>query len=381
MSSGSLGDPLNVADYEQLASERLGPAAFGYFAGGAEDERTLRDNVAAYSRLQLRPRVLVDVSEPSTRTTVLGTEIAAPLVVAPVAFQRVAHPDGEVATARAVAAAGTIMCLSSLATATWEEVAATGARRWFQLYVPTDGGLAHELITTAQSAGFGALVLTVDTPVLGRRERDLRTGFSVPAELRVGRLGSGGFTPSAAFHGMSAAVTWNDVERFAAHSELPVVLKGILTAEDARIACEQPIGAIVVSNHGGRQLDGVSATLDVLPEIVEAVDGRLEVLVDGGVRRGSDVLKALALGARAVLVGRPVLFALAVDGEAGVSHVLELLRAEFERALQLVGCRHPGDVTRSHVGPRTQPRHLPQHSDSRRRSASQGAALSRCASH
>jgi isopentenyl diphosphate isomerase/L-lactate dehydrogenase-like FMN-dependent dehydrogenase len=152
---------------------------------------------------------------------------------------------------------------------------------------------------------------------------------------------------------MSAAVTWNDVERFAAHSELPVVLKGILTAEDARIACEQPIGAIVVSNHGGRQLDGVSATLDVLPEIVEAVDGRLEVLVDGGVRRGSDVLKALALGARAVLVGRPVLFALAVDGEAGVSHVLELLRAEFERALQLVGCRHPGDVTRSHVGPRT----------------------------
>jgi 4-hydroxymandelate oxidase len=296
--------------------------------------------------------VLVDVAEPSTATTVLGTELAAPLLVAPVAFQRLAHPEGEVATARAAASAGTIICLSSLSTSSWEEVAATEAQRWFQLYVPRDELLARELVQGARASGFSALVLTVDTPVLGRRERDLRSGFEIPSNLRIGALGGGGFTPRSAFEGMSASVTWKDLERFASLSDLPLVLKGILTAEDARLACAHDVQAIIVSNHGGRQLDGACATLDALPAIVEEVAGRLEVLVDGGVRRGTDVVKALALGARAVLVGRPVVWGLVVGGEPGVARVLELLRAELELGMQLVGCREVHELTHAHLARR-----------------------------
>jgi isopentenyl diphosphate isomerase/L-lactate dehydrogenase-like FMN-dependent dehydrogenase len=341
--------PINIADFERIAAEKLDPDAYGYFAGGANDELTLAENVEAFRRRHLRPRVLVDVADPSTGTTVLGEYVALPVLVAPVAFQRVAHPEGEVAMARAADAAGTIMCLSTLATASWDEVCPTGARLWFQFYVPRDEGLAEELVAGARERGFRAVVLTVDTPVLGRRERDLRTGFRIPIELGHEAFRDGRLTPSTAFKSMSASVTWKDVERFASLTGLPVVLKGILTAEDARLACENGAAAIVVSNHGGRQLDGVSATIDALPEIVEAVDGRIDVLLDGGVRRGTDVVKALALGARAVLVGRPALFGLAVDGEAGVTRVLELLRAEVALALQLVGCRTPADLTRSHV--------------------------------
>jgi isopentenyl diphosphate isomerase/L-lactate dehydrogenase-like FMN-dependent dehydrogenase len=254
--------------------------------------------------------------------------------------------------ARAAAAAGTIMCLSSLATASWEEVAATGVTRWFQLYVPRDAGLAAELVEQACASGFSALVLTVDTPVLGRRERDLRTGFEIPAHLQVGVLGAGGFTPRSAFSAMSASVTWDDVDRLVERSPLPVVLKGILTAEDARLACEHGVGAIVVSNHGGRQLDGVCATIDALPEVVEAVAGRVEVLIDGGIRRGADLVKALALGARAGLLGRPAIWGLAVDGEAGAGRVLALLRAETELALQLVGCACTAELGPAHVARR-----------------------------
>jgi isopentenyl diphosphate isomerase/L-lactate dehydrogenase-like FMN-dependent dehydrogenase len=343
---------LNVSDYQAAAAERLEPGAYGYYAGGAGDEVTLHDNVAAYGRWVLRPRVLVDVEGCSTATTVLGQELSMPIVVAPVAFQRVAHPDGEVAMARAAAATDTAICLSTLSTSTAAEVAATGALRWFQLYVFRDEGVTKELVAQAVDNGFSALVLTVDTPVLGRRERDHRTGFTIPSDVAVAALGGGGVTPQEAFALMSPSITWHDVERLASETELPVLVKGVLTAEDAHLACDHGAAGIVVSNHGGRQLDGVAATIDALPEVIDAVAGRVEVLVDGGIRRGADVVKALALGARAVLVGRAPLWGLAVDGEEGARRVLELLRDELHLALQLVGCPSPAAVTRAHIGRR-----------------------------
>jgi isopentenyl diphosphate isomerase/L-lactate dehydrogenase-like FMN-dependent dehydrogenase len=345
-------EPLNVWDYERLAAERLEPGAHGYYAGGAGDELTLRDNVEAYRRWLLRPRLLVDVETCTTATTVLGQEISMPLLVAPTAFQRVAHPDGEVGMARAALAADTIMCLSTIATSTPAEVAATGAKRWFQLYVLRDEGMTRELIAQARDLGFGALVLTIDAPVSGRRERDLRTAFALPPDLTVASLGQGGLTPQQVFAMISPSLTWHDLERIAGETELPLLVKGVLTAEDAQLACEHGAAAIVVSNHGGRQLDSVAATIDALPEVVAAVDGRLEVLVDGGIRRGGDVVKALALGARAVLAGRAPLWGLAAGGEAGARHVLELLRDEIKLALQLVGCTSPAAVTRKHVSRR-----------------------------
>jgi isopentenyl diphosphate isomerase/L-lactate dehydrogenase-like FMN-dependent dehydrogenase len=343
-------EPLNVWDYERLAAERLDPGAHGYYAGGAGDELTLRDNVEAFRRWQLRPRVLIDVDSCTTATTVLGQDVSMPLLVAPVAFQRVAHPEGEIAMARAAKAAGTVMCLSTMATSTLEEVAETGVPRWFQLYIFRDEGVTRELIGRVVDAGFTALVLTVDTPFLGRRERDLRTGFVV--EIPVASLGQGGLTPAETFALTSASVSWRDVEQLASLSGLPVIVKGVLTEEDAKLACEHGASAIVVSNHGGRQLDGVSATIDALEEVVTAVDGRIEVLVDGGIRRGTDVVKALALGARAVLAGRAPLWGLAVDGEAGALRVLRLLQAEILSALQLVGCTSPADVTRDRIARR-----------------------------
>jgi isopentenyl diphosphate isomerase/L-lactate dehydrogenase-like FMN-dependent dehydrogenase len=334
--------PVNVWDYEQLAERKLDTNAYTYFVGGSGDEVTLRDNLAAFERRKLRPRVLVDVSAVSTATTVLGTDVALPILIAPLALQRMAHPDGELATARAAAAAGTIMCLSTAATARPAEVAAAapGAPRWFQVYVFSDRSQTADLIAEAVESDFSALVLTVDTPYLGRRERDLRIDFKVPEHLTVsGDLFGGHF---------DTGLSWRDLEWLAGY-DLPVVVKGILTAEDARLACEHGAAAIVVSNHGGRQLDGVSSSLDVLEEVVEAVDGRAEVLLDGGVRRGTDALKALALGARGVLIGRAMLWGLAVAGEEGVTHVLQLLRNEVELGLALLGCASPAEVTRTHV--------------------------------
>jgi isopentenyl diphosphate isomerase/L-lactate dehydrogenase-like FMN-dependent dehydrogenase len=333
--------PLNVADYARLAEERLDDKSLAYFAGGAGDEWTLRENVEAFARRRLRPRVLVDVTTVVTETTVLGTEVAFPVLLAPLAFQRVAHPDGEHATARAAAAAGTVMCLSSAASGNPAEIAAAapGGKRWYQVYVFPGRELTKSLIEEAVGSGYSALVLTVDAPYLGRRERDLRVGFSLPEHLLhyQERLGT-----------FDTTLGWHDLEWLAGYG-LPVIVKGILTREDAELACAHGAAGIVVSNHGGRQLDGVAATIDVLPEVVEAVAGRCEVYLDGGVRRGVDVLRALALGARAVLVGRPFLWGLAVDGADGVSHVLELLRAEVELGLALLGCRSPAEVTRSHV--------------------------------
>ena len=331
-------EPVNIWDYERLAEDKLDANAHAYFAGGAGDEVTLRDNVAAFERRKLRPRVLVDVGEVSTATTVLGTEIALPVVIAPLAMQRLAHPDGEEATARAAAAARTIMCLSSAATCAPAEL--SEGQRWFQVYVWRPRTKTEAAIEQAVASGYSALVLTVDVPYLGRRERDVRVGFSVPENLIVqGDLFCQGF---------DASVSWRDLEWLAGYG-LPVVVKGLLTAEDAELACEHGAAAVVVSNHGGRQLDGVSATLDVLEEVVDAVSGRAEVLLDGGVRRGTDVLKALALGARAVLIGRAMVWGLAVAGEEGVADVLRMFRKEVELCLALLGCTSPADVSRAHV--------------------------------
>jgi isopentenyl diphosphate isomerase/L-lactate dehydrogenase-like FMN-dependent dehydrogenase len=349
--------PVNVGDYERLAAIKLPAGAFGYFAGGAGDEQTLRDNVEAYGRYRFRPRVLVDVTEVTTATTVLGTEVSMPLLVAPTALQRMAHPDGEVATARAAAAAGTIMCLSTIATASAREVAeaAPEAARWFQLYVLRDRGRTRAQLEEVATLRYSAVVLTADTPYLGRRERDVRNAFAIPADLAVPNMPEpdDDSLPSA-FASMSPAVTWRDIEEIASTSRLPVLVKGVLTAEDAILAVEHGAAGIIVSNHGGRQLDGVPATLDALPEVVDAVAGRVEVLIDGGVRRGTDVLKALALGARAAMAGRAVLWGLAVGGEAGVERVLMLLRAEIELGLALLGCQSPEQVGPAHVA-RTAP--------------------------
>ena len=346
-------EPVNVADYERLAEGALPAGPLGYFAGGAGDERTLRDNVAAYARHQLLPRVLVDVSAVSTATTVLGTPVSMPVLVGPTALQRMAHPDGEPGMARAAAAAGTIMTLSTIATSRPTEVAASApeAPRWFQVYVLKDRGITRALVDEAVECGFTALALTVDAPRAGRRERDLRTDFAVPEGIDMPAVtaacgDTAGITPQGFFSLMDMSLTWRDLEQFVADSPLPVLLKGVHSADDAHRACECGAAGVIVSNHGGRQLDTVPATIDLLPPVVEAVGGRIEVLVDGGVRRGTDVCVALALGAQAVMIGRPALWGLTVGGEAGARHVLELLRDELELALTLLGCPTP-----AHVGP------------------------------
>jgi isopentenyl diphosphate isomerase/L-lactate dehydrogenase-like FMN-dependent dehydrogenase len=349
-------EPLNVADYERLAGERLEPGVHGYFAGGAADERTLRDNVAAFARRRLRPRVLVDVGSVSASTTVLGTDVSMPFLVAPVALQRLVDPEGELAMARAAAAVGTIMTLSTAATARPSEIAAEApaAPRWFQLYCFKDRAVTRALVDEAVQSGFEAIVLTADAPRAGRRERDLRTRFAVPAEVTVpavdAAIGGGrAITTTELFELVDATLDWDDLGALAADCSLPVLLKGVQTGEDAALAVEHGAAGVIVSNHGGRQLDGVAATVDILPEVVDAVGGRCEVLMDGGVRRGTDAAVALALGARAVLVGRAPLWGLAVGGEDGARRVLELLLEEFELALALLGCASPAEITSQHV--------------------------------
>ena len=280
-----------------------------------------------------------------------------PLLVAPTAFQRMAHPEGELAMARGAAAAGTVMCLSTLATATIEEVAEASAdgARWFQLYWSSDRGVVQDLVDRAAANGFTAVVLTVDLPELGRRERDLRTGFEIPEEIPVPIFlalaeSVGAISPTDINWAVDKSLTWRDLEWLRSVSSLPLLVKGILTAEDAVLAVESGAEGVVVSNHGGRQLDGVAAALDALPEVVEAVGERATVLMDSGIRRGTDVVKALALGAEAVLAGRAPLWGLAAGGAEGVQAVLELLREEIALALALCGCASPEAVSRAHVG-------------------------------
>ena len=339
--------PLNVADYEALARARLPAAFYDYYAGAAGDELTLAANREAFDRLHLRPRVLVDVSRTDTATEVLGTPVAVPVLLAPTAFNKLAHPEGEEAAARAAAAAGTVMVASTFSTCSLEEIASAGGPLWFQLYVYKDREVTRDLVLRAESAGYRAIVLNVDTPVLGRRYRDVRNRFALPDGLTLrnfeapsaqARWKAGTLSFQAWVHDLiDSTLTWDAVAWLRSATRLPVVLKGILTAEDARRAADAGVNGVIVSNHGGRQLDGVVPSATALPEVVEGVAGRAEVLMDGGVRRGTDVLKALALGARAVLIGRPYLWGLAAAGEAGVRDVLRLLQDDLALAMALTG--------------------------------------------
>jgi isopentenyl diphosphate isomerase/L-lactate dehydrogenase-like FMN-dependent dehydrogenase len=325
---------LTVDDFEPLARERLPKEVFDFVAGGAGDEWTLRENTGAFDRLVIRPRVLRGVTEPETATEALGVPLSMPVAIAPWAYQRLVHPDGELATARAAARAGTLMIVSTPAERHLEDIAqASDGPRWFQLYVLRDRRASERMLHRAVEAGYGAIVFTVDLPVGGLRYRDFRNGFEIPRSMRVR---GGDYDPD---------LRWDDLAWIKEHTGLPILVKGILAAEDVPTALDAGADGIVVSNHGGRQLDGVAAGVDALPEIVQAVAGRIPVLMDGGVRRGTDVLKAVALGAAAVLIGKAAVWGLAVDGEEGVVRVLDILRGELENVMILAGCQAISDIT------------------------------------
>jgi 4-hydroxymandelate oxidase len=349
---------LNVSDYLAAARDRMRTDAFDYYEGGALDEHTLRENTAGWARLKLYYRVLAGVGPRDLSTTVLGQSVSMPILVAPTAFHRLACAKGEIATAKAAAAASTLFILSSLSNTAMEKVFAEAASpRWFQLYIYQDREITRALVQRAEAAGAEAIVLTVDAPGLGSRERDARNRFHLPEGLTVENLaplGKGEF-PEVQGSGLAAYVQANfkqdlgfdDLDWLCGCTRLPVVVKGVCRGEDARRAAEHGSKAVVVSNHGGRQLDTAPATSEVLSHVVEAVGDSCEVYVDGGIRRGSDVLKAIALGARAVLVGRPVLWGLCVDGEEGARQVLEILRRELDEAMLLCGCSKLSEIDRA----------------------------------
>ncbi|KAF4320816.1 hypothetical protein BBO99_00002903 [Phytophthora kernoviae] len=356
---GTDGRPLNVLEFEQYAKEYLPKGIYDYYASGADDMTTLKENREAFKRLVLHPRVLRDVSKMDITTTLLGQRISSPVCVAPTSTHCMAHPDGEIASSSAAAKANTCFVLSTMSTTSLEDVAAAStqanadALRWFQLYVFKNRQITIELVRRAEKAGYKAIVLTVDTPVLGKREHDIRNHFSVPRHLTMAN-----FAPQNADSTDYAdyvrnlydqTLSWKDVQWLKNISKLPVVVKGILTPEDAKIAVEIGCEGVLVSNHGARQLDGVSATIDALPAIVKAVNGRAEVYMDGGVRRGTDVFKALALGARAVFVGRPVLYGLAHNGETGVSRVLRILNDELKHVMLFSGTGTLGNISPAYI--------------------------------
>lgn len=349
---------LSLDELEPLARAGLPQASYDYIAGGADDEWTVQANTTAYRHIQLLPRVLRDVSQRAMTTTILGTDIALPILIAPMAFHGLATPNAELATARAAAAAGTVYIASTAANRSIEQIAAVGAgTRWFQLYVYRDRAITRMLVERAAAAGFSALCVTVDTPLVGKRRRDIRNAFTLPQSLELANFHDSvmeDLPQPARESGLAAYVasqwdaglTWETMAWLQSISPMPVVVKGIMAPDDARLAVEHGIAAIVVSNHGGRQLDTAPATITMLPHIADAVAGRCEVLIDGGIRRGTDVLKALALGAKAVLVGRPIMWGLTLDGEAGAKYVLDLLRAELDLAMVLAGCSTLADVSR-----------------------------------
>jgi 4-hydroxymandelate oxidase len=346
----------NLREFEAAARRVTDPVHYDYLAGGAWDEVTLRDNEAAFARLSLLPRMLRGRDKRELDVSLFGCQASMPVLLSPTAFHRLVHRDGELATARAAAAAGTVMIVSMAATATIGDIAAAarqaapdgGAALWFQLYIQPDLEVTEALVARATAAGARALVVTVDSPVFGAHERDLRNGFlDLPDGLACENMrdlpgaGAGLVRPIA----MSPEISWQHVDWLRATTSLPILLKGIMHPEDARLALRHGVDGLLLSNHGGRQLDSVPATIDLLPGIVAAVGGRMPVLLDGGVRRGTDVVKALALGAGAVGIGRPALWGLAVDGERGVRRVLELLREEVDRTLALCGAGSPRDLT------------------------------------
>lgn len=342
---------VNLHDYEALAQQRMTPVIWDFFQGGSDDEVTLRNNRSAFERIRLRPRVLIDVSNVQTQTSVLGIPVSMPIMVAPMAAHALVHSEGELATARGTGQAGTILTVSTFSTYNIEEIAAAATGPlWLQLYLTRTIEATASLVQRAERAGYSAIVLTVDTPLTSRRERDVRNNFVIAQAARSANfVEPEGADPVTVQLSRHITGTWETLDWLRSITKLPIVLKGILTAEDALLALEHDIQGIIVSNHGGRQLDGAIESIEALPEIVEAVAGRCEVYMDGGIRRGTDVLKALALGARAVLVGRPIIWGLAVNGAAGVRSVLEILRAELEMALALAGQVTPISVERALV--------------------------------
>jgi len=332
-------DLVNVYDYERLAAARVESSAWDYYQSGADDEVTLRGNREAFERIWLRPRFLRNVEQVAMATTVLDIPVSMPILVAPTALQGMAHPDGECATARAAGEAGTLMVVSDSASRSLEDIAAAATGpQWYQLYM-ADPETTVEHVQRATAAGYRAIVLTVDAPRWGRKERALRSDFDLPPHLSYANY------PDIETKRAIMPLMWATLDWLRTLTPLPFILKGILTAEDAELALEHGCAAIIVSNHGGRQLDGALPSILALPEIVQAVAGRSEVYMDGGIRRGTDVLKALALGARAVLVGRPILWGLGAAGPEGVRGVLTMLRDEFEQAMALAGCATLADIT------------------------------------
>ncbi|MDH0897159.1 MULTISPECIES: alpha-hydroxy acid oxidase [unclassified Pseudomonas] len=338
-----------VADYEPFARERMSEQAWAYIAGGATDELTLADNRTAFERLRLRGQVLADLSGGNTRLRLFGQDFAHPIFLAPVAYQKLAHPDGELASVVGASAFGAGMVVSTQASVELEAIAEQAQTPlWFQLYIQADRDFTAALVRRVEAAGYQALVLTVDAPVSGMRNREQRAGFALPEgieavnlrgmrPLQGGAPAGGGLLLGGPL--LAAAPTWDDLAWLRGLTRLPILLKGITSGLDAERALAAGAGGLIVSNHGGRTLDGLPATIDALPEVAAAIQGRIPLLLDGGIRRGSDVLKALALGADAVLVGRPYVFALAAAGATGVAHVLQILRAELEVAMALTGCR------------------------------------------
>lgn len=347
-----------VSDYEAFARERISAQAWAYLMGGAGDETTLAENCDAFTRLKLRTRVLQDLSGGDTRLSLLGDALDFPILLAPVAFQKLAHPDGEMATVLAASAMRAAMVVSTQASMTLEEIAAAAAAPlWFQLYLQPDRGFTAELVRRAEAAGYRALVLTADAPVNGLRNREQRAGFRMPPGIEAANLRGNPPRAVTAAEGrillgtslLDAAPVWRDLEWLRAQTRLPILLKGIMDSDDARQAVAAGMDGVIVSNHGGRVLDCQPATIAMLPAIAEAVAGRVPLLLDGGIRTGGDIFKALALGAQAVLIGRAFLYGLGAAGAPGVAHVLRILRAELEVTMALTGCRNLAAIDASRV--------------------------------
>ncbi|NXN76875.1 HAOX2 oxidase, partial [Himantopus himantopus] len=326
-----------LSDFEAYAKKYLPKIAWDFFAAGADDCSTRDENILAYKRIRFRPRMLRDVSVMDIRTKLLGTEISFPVGIAPTGFHQLAWPDGEKSTARAAKAMNTCYITSTYSTCTLEEIsaAAPGGLRWFQLYIHRNRAVSQHLVQRAEALGFQGLVLTADLPYTGKRRDDVRNGFRLPPHMKLKNL-EGAFEVCK-MSPLDPSVTWNDIYWLRSLTHLPIIIKGILTKEDAELAVRHGVQGIIVSNHGGRQLDGGPATIDALVEVVEAVQGRVEVYLDGGIRKGSDVLKALALGAKCVFIGRPALWGLAYKGEEGLQDVLRILRDEFRLSMALAG--------------------------------------------
>ncbi|NXK86080.1 HAOX2 oxidase, partial [Formicarius rufipectus] len=333
-----------LSDFEAYAKKYLPKIAWDYFSAGADDCNTRDENILAYKRIRFRPCMLRDVSMVDIRTKILGTEISFPVGIAPTGFHQLAWPDGEKSTARAAQVMNTCYIASTYATCTLEEISAAAPRglRWFQLYIHRNRATSQQLVRRAEALGFQALVLTTDVPYTGKRRADIRNGFRLPPHMKLKNLEQEFEVCKMCL--LDPSVTWNDIYWLQSLTHLPIIIKGILTKEDAELAVRHGVQGIIVSNHGGRQLDEAPASIDALVEVVEAVQGRVEVYLDGGIRKGSDVLKALALGAKCVFIGRPALWGLAYKGEEGLQDVLRILQDEFRLSMALVGCASVSEI-------------------------------------